>query len=372
MKKTWTAILALVLAAAMLVPAACALEPDAVVSGWAREEIARAEALGLTAGLDPEQDSELPDDYTTPITREDFCKLAINYVERQNHFDPGQWMFNGMALTYIYEVVNEDDINARYNPFTDYPNMWGSDDAYTAYFLKIAVGDQNHAFHGDDPITRQEAATMLVRAYGVCGGEIPAEAGEITFNDAEEIADWAKANAAALAVWKIMVGDDRGNFDPRGQCTYEQAVVMFLRLYENAPVSRVNGNNTQLFTYEQCMEFLNTWQSDLYHVNQVLEGNGVTFVRWDIQGVMMPATLLMFVYPDGGMKRMMNTTPWALSYRNELIDPAFSEDGKTFTFGLTLGDEMMLEYDGPTYEAGTYLVTVDTETCEHTVVKAAG
>lgn len=326
-----------------------AAEPQTIVSSWAAEEIAQARELGLISqyfGADASNAYKTAD-FTAPITRRDFCTLAINYVELQNHFDGGRQFFDRMVEYYKYE---KDSTNHHRNPFVDEGNFANAVDSYTAYYLGIALGDENHAFNGDNLLTRQEAAAILLRAYQTCGGELPQKTAEITFADGESIPDWARANACALSAWGVMKGDEKGNFNPTGQCSYEQAIVMFLRLYHEAPVTRAKGNVKPIFTYEQCMEWLNNWQSSAYRVSATAEGDAATFVRWDLGGVMHPVSELILVFRDGGI-RLIRSIDYSASVENA----RFSQDGKTFFCTVTTAD------NGPFCQL---TVDVDTMACE--------
>lgn len=144
-------------------------------------------------------------------------------------------------------LADKDDSGNYQNGFND---IIDPDDTL-AFYLGVVQGRGNGIFDPNGLITRQEAAAMMTRAYGVCGGTLPKEATETRFPVHEKIADWAKESVSALTSWNVMNGMEAGSFSPEEQCTVEQCIVMFLRLYENAPVSRKNGNVTPRFTYEQ-------------------------------------------------------------------------------------------------------------------------
>lgn len=355
MKKVISICLAAVLSIIMLPFSVSAAEQvrelRTIMSDWAVEEIAQAKELRLISKYFGSDGAYQVVDYTTPITRYDICTLAINYVELQNHFDGGRQFFGEMAEYYIYE---KESPSIPRNPFVDEGNFAAAVDSYTAYYLGIAKGDENHAFNGDSIATRQEAAAILLRAYQVCGGELPQEAAEITFADGASIPGWARDGASALSVWGVMEGDEKGNFNPKDQCTYEQAIAMFLRLYENAPVSRVKGNVKPIFTYEQCMEWLNNWQSAVYRVTAKVEGSGATFVRWDLGGVMHPASTLNLVFRDGGIRMITH-----IDYGASIENAQFSQDGKTFSCTI-------IESDSPARQ-----LTVDVDTMTYEIVETA-
>lgn len=374
MKKRFAMALSMLLAAALLVaPASAHLHPGEeaarpATSPWAETEIARAAELGLI----PET---ITGDFTRPISRQDFLLLAVNYVAEQNNSD---WApFDGLVQL---KLAQKDEYGMPASPFKDVDKYHAPRGAIAAYCLKIAQGDDTGALNGGNDISRQEAAAMLNRAYRACGGELPEEAAELTFQDQEEIQEWARADASALAVWGVMKGDEQGNFRPSGRCTVEEAVVMFLRLYENAPVSRSKGNVKQQFTYEQYLDEVRRWSfigsgEDMASIGLTVEGKIANFVRQDVGGIMHAPTNYYFVFLDGGMREIdfglcSGAGPGP---KFQVTQPRFSEDGKTFYCTVTLEEDArstVLEDSVVIHEKGDYQVTVDVATGVGTPAKA--
>ena len=205
---------------------------------------------------------------------------------------------------------------------------------------------------------------MLMRAYQAYAGTAKPDASAPTFSDSGKIGTWAKDAVALMAQWKVMNGMEDGSFAPTGHYTIEQCLLTLLRLWENAPVSRPQGNVTPMFTYDQALEAAKRpYRNDSLTVAAQIEGPAATFLRMDLGGVMQPMSYLYFVYPDGGLRRVdlgVCTTGYGLLPPSvALQDAAFSADGKTFTCTVTLPE-------GTTgHEAGTYHITVDVETLAH-------
>lgn len=353
MKKIFFACLAGVLSVALLVSTAFAYSKTAVISSWAQEEVARAETLEIFS-------SDVMEDYTAPISRENFCSIALNYVAIQNNCSP--ILFQNLMERFELE---KDETGKIVNPFIDGDSVPDGSTSVMAHKLNIVMGDEKGAFNYGKTISRQEAAAMLIRAYQACGGELPKEAAEITFTDGDKIPEWAEDGASALSVWGVMKGDEKGNFMPDKPCTWEHAILMFLRLYENAPVSRSNGNVKGMFSYEQCMELLEDRDPDIYRISQKVEGNGVTFLREEFKGMRLPITYLYFVYRAGGIRFFLLPVEPEVA----ITDAAFSEDGKTFTCTLSTATDVVDLVQGVTLKAGTYRATVDTQTLQNETVQ---
>lgn len=371
MKKWFTPSLAAVLALALLTSGASAYVPHLhpleepskpSVSGWAEEEIARAGELGLL----PQADFT-SGDCTQPIDRDGFLTLAVNYVAQQNNCDLGP--FNDLMKL---EKAERDDEGHLINPFTDEGSYYG----VAAYYLGIAQGDETGALGAKRNISRQEAAAMLFRAYQACGGKRPEEAAQLAFADQEDIQSWAREDVAAVSAWGVMKGDELGRFDPDGLCTVEQAVVMFLRLYEGAPVSRVKGNVEPLFTYEQCLAQIRHWGwggmddslEEWASIGMSVEGKTVTFLRQDVGGIMQPPVNYYLVFRAGGIRQVNLGLCDRYPYTPRLTveEGRFSEDETAFICKVTLAEDTTRTLaDGEEevlHEKGVYQVTVDVAT----------
>lgn len=89
------------------------------------------------------------------------------------------------------------------------------------YDLGIMIGDENGNLRLDDTITRAEAAKMIC----VTGNIKPVYTEEKIFNDLSS-SHWAYGYVNAL--WKegIVSGDEKGNFNPQCNITYEEIVKM--------------------------------------------------------------------------------------------------------------------------------------------------
>ena len=177
-----------------------ALTVDANVSGWAREQVDSAAVKGLMP-------DGLGDDFTVNITRAEFAALAVK----------------------LYEAMSGETAPAPgASPFSD------TNEAVIiqANALGIVNGKGGGKFAPDDLVTRQEAALMLSRVYTKLGGTIP-EVAATTFADNDKVASWARDAVAFMSSKEIVNGVGNNNFDPQGNASIEQAMVIALRMFEN-------------------------------------------------------------------------------------------------------------------------------------------
>lgn len=160
---------------------------------WAKDYIKELYLKGIVTGID-EKEYE-PD---SSISRAQFVTMIVR-------------LKGGQLYDYVdsYNDVSKDDWFATY--------------VQTALNDGIITIDEN--FRPNDNITREEAAKIL--SYFVKKAEK-----EVTFNDSEKIADWAKEFVEIVASQGIFEGDENGNFNPQKNMTRAEAATVVSRLLQ--------------------------------------------------------------------------------------------------------------------------------------------
>ncbi|MBE6871213.1 MAG: hypothetical protein E7491_04595 [Ruminococcaceae bacterium] len=177
-------------------------------SAWAKEEILKA----LEADLVPEH---VNSNYTTDITRSDFCDLIIKMIEKKS----------GKAIADVIAGYADAKADVSF-PDTDSANV------IAAAKLGIVNGRSSGAFDPTANITRQEAAKMLALAAKVLGADITAS--EVAFADADDIYAWAKEFIYYVNTIGVMNGTSTTtppNFSPLRTYTREQSILTVYRLF---------------------------------------------------------------------------------------------------------------------------------------------
>lgn len=193
-------------------------------SQWATAELKKADDAGL-----------IPDilkgaDLTRPITREEFAELAVKLYEKS---------------------IGKAAIPASPNPFPDTKNP----EILKAYKLGVTTGistAKGLVFSPDDPINREQCATMLYRALKAIapGGEYSI-AGIKDFPDQKYISSWAVEGTKYMSKLGIIKGDNKGNFMPKavtsaqeatgyGAATREAAILMSVRSFEQIDIIKAS------------------------------------------------------------------------------------------------------------------------------------
>lgn len=170
-----------------------------IYSEWAKDEIEKALSLKIA-----EPDTEYL--YTEPISRELFCEMVYNLV------------------LCINESMTVEDNEVK---FTDTDNR----KIYILNKAGIVQGKSDTEFAPDDFLTREEAATILVR---MINREMSMTVSEVMFNfeDSSEISDWAYESVQAMCNLGFMLGVGENKFAPKDTYTTEQAMATLVRIYE--------------------------------------------------------------------------------------------------------------------------------------------
>jgi hypothetical protein len=185
-----------------LVPMATAVPDLSSASTWARDGI--TEAIGR--GFVP---PDLQSNYTSVITRAEFCRMAVKWVEYA-------------AGKSIDAVLSEQGKSRSPGVFTDTDDP----DILAAFALGITSGTGNNQFSPDGQFTREQAATMIMNTCGAIGAytKYPLRS---WFWDLETASSWAMNGIHFARANGIMSGTGNDNFSPKALFTREQSIVTF-------------------------------------------------------------------------------------------------------------------------------------------------
>lgn len=174
-------------------------------AAWAREGINSAVAKGIV----PE---DLQSDYTNVITRQEFCRMAVNFVE----YCTGQ---------SIDQVLAENGVSRRQDAFVD----TNDPDILAAYALGITSGTGANTFSPDGQFSREQAAAMIMNACKAAWMDTEGvqDAG---FADMGGVSPWAVDGVNFCAEYGIMNGVGNNQFHPKGTYTRQESMVAFDRI----------------------------------------------------------------------------------------------------------------------------------------------
>jgi len=159
--------------------------------------------------------------------------VAMNglfYGTSETTFSPNTAMTRGMVVTVLgrltgidpaeYDQASFDDVdqNQYYAPYV----RWASENG-----IVNGIGDDK--YNPDGNISRQDLATILYRYALVMDKNLPTTIEEISFNDAQDISEYAVDAVNAMQRAGIINGKPGNIFDPLGNATRAEVAAMIHR-----------------------------------------------------------------------------------------------------------------------------------------------
>ncbi len=171
---------------------------DVPVSAWYHDSIYRIAEMGLMVGTGADR------------------------------FSPGEKLTRGMLATVLYRLAKEPETTAD-DLFSDVADgKYYTEAIAWAAANRIVAGYGNGRYGPDDPITREQLATILWRYAGS-----PESAGSLgKFTDGGKTSIWAVPALQWAVEQKIVSGKGSGILDPTGKATRAEVAVMLMRYCE--------------------------------------------------------------------------------------------------------------------------------------------
>ena len=197
----------------------------AKTSSWAESDV------NLALNDDLLDTALLGSDYTKPISRLQFCSVAVRLAET----------LTGKSIT-----------PAAANTFTDTNNAY----VLKAYAAGITTGTSATTFSPNATLNRQQMATFLRRTLQYVeknsGYSYTSYTSKLaSYTDNALVQSWAKEAMAFMNALDLVKGTTATTLNPNGTCTIEQAVIVAERSvyahqigwYQAAPVTNVYSYN---------------------------------------------------------------------------------------------------------------------------------
>jgi len=176
---------------------------DDIQGHWAQHDIEIMAGLGIAKGVG---DNKFNPDAS--ITRAEFVALLVR------------------SMDITAEPVSETS-------FKDVaPDAWYAAEVEAAHKAGIAIGFEDGTFRPYGKVTREQIAAFIVRAMSWTVEEEEVDSILSKFTDQAKISSWAKQAVAAAAQRNIVIGRPDGTFDPQGNATRAEALVMLKRVLQ--------------------------------------------------------------------------------------------------------------------------------------------
>lgn len=164
---------------------------------------------------------------------------AVAYVSQNglftgtsvNTFRPDTTMTRGMLVTVLYRLAKASEQASL--PFPDVPsNMYYTEAVGWASDNGIVNGYQNGQFGPDDPITREQLATILQRYAKFAGQDVSQTQNLSGFSDESRISPWARDALGWAVARKLIQGKGNNRLDPTGLATRAEVAAILMRFAE--------------------------------------------------------------------------------------------------------------------------------------------
>lgn len=180
---------------------------------WAQSEITSAVRKGFVP-------ADLQNNYKSTITREQFCRMAVMYLE----YATGKG---------IDTILSERNLTIDEDAFEDTDNKY----ILAAYALEITKGTSAPSegkpgvFDPNGSFNREMAATMLARVSKVLGEDTENAAGA-GYTDINRASSWAVNSINFCYASKVMTGTSTAplKFSPKEAYTIQQSIATFDRM----------------------------------------------------------------------------------------------------------------------------------------------
>ncbi len=172
--------------------------------------------------------SDVPEDFWAKEDIERCVSLKYFYPEADGSFGVGKEMSRAEFVVVLCRVLGWKPTSPARAVYEDVPETAWYAGVVEAAYHQGAIAGQDGSFRPQDPVTRSEAASMLVRAlgYGSIAGLI--QDMSLPFQD-------VKANNGCIVMaygLGLMDGTAVSDFSPDSHVAREQAAAMVMRLHD--------------------------------------------------------------------------------------------------------------------------------------------
>lgn len=166
-----------------------------------------------------------------------YAKEAILYLHQNNimngtsehYFSPNKTMTRAEFATTLIRLLHMEPVDAAVPTYMDVKReTWYYETVQAASELGLVNGNGGGIFSPESSITRQEAATLIVRALK----EQPKTSGLGQFADQASISSWARPYVATAVQQGLMQGSG-GYFHPYQALTRQEAAMLLYRVLQN-------------------------------------------------------------------------------------------------------------------------------------------
>ena len=159
------------------------------------------------------------------------CANGLMSGTGERTFGPDITTTRGMIVTILYRLAGEPEVYG--SGFTDVPSeQYYVDAVIWAAENDIVNGYGNNRFGPNDPITREQMASILYRYAAYQGYDVSASADFSGFADSNEISSYAVSAMHWANAEGLINGINTSIIDPKGKSTRAQIATILMRFCE--------------------------------------------------------------------------------------------------------------------------------------------
>lgn len=185
----------------------------------------------------PSNPAQRPSELFADISAGAWYENAVSYVLEaglfqgtgETTFSPSGSMTRAMLVTVLHRLEGSPAASEAVSFADVAAGQWYTDAVAWADQSGIVTGYGDGRFGTDDPVTRQQLATVLYRYAQQKGYDVSSPADLSSYRDAKDVADWAESAVQWAVASGLINGMDDGTLSPSGTATRAQVAVIFLR-----------------------------------------------------------------------------------------------------------------------------------------------
>jgi len=211
-------------------------------------------------GLVSAQKSELENHWAQRAMTKWIDKGIIRGDSKQQ-YKPDQPMTRAELASFIVRILNLKETSNK--EFADVsPNAWYASDFSKAHAAGLILGDDSGHARPLDYISREEAAVIYSRVFQLQASE---KSPSQKFADAALIADWSREAVQAMQENGFIKGKGGNKFDPKGRLTRAEA----FQIFDNVVDEIISDDGTYSGDYQKSV---------------IINGNHVVLSNMKIKG----------------------------------------------------------------------------------------
>ena len=192
-------------------------------------------------GYDADQIWENP---FTDVKEEDWFYEAVKYVVQkglfagtsETTFEPNLTMTRSMLVTVLYRLAGSPEVEGT-SKFSDVaPNAYYTDAVIWATQNGIVGGYDNGQFGTNDPVSREQMATILYRYAQHMEYDVSLVKGLNDYTDSNQVSSYAVRAMQWAVANGIINGTSSTTLSPQGSATRSQVAVILMRFDEEIAV----------------------------------------------------------------------------------------------------------------------------------------